>query len=89
MASKIGVRDLKNRASEIVRDVHERDEEFIVTLRGEPVAVLRPLTKEGERELRRIEREEALAQLDELAERVGRAWRSPKTGVELVAEQRR
>lgn len=89
MASKIGVRDLKNRASEIVRDVHERDEEFIVTLRGEPVAVLRPLTKESERELRRLEREEALVQLDELAERVGRAWRSSKTGVELVQEQRR
>jgi hypothetical protein len=34
MAIKIGVRELKNRASEIVREVHEQDAEFIVTLRG-------------------------------------------------------
>ena len=89
MAGRIGVRDLKNRASEIVRDVSERDEEYIVTVRGEPVAVLRPLSKEDGSELRHLEREEALAKLDDLAERIARAWRSPRTAVKLVEEQRR
>ena len=86
---KIGVRDLKNRASEIVRDVHEREAEYIVTLRGEPVAVLRPISQNNERELRQAERKEALAKLDELAEQITRSWSSPKTAVKLVEEQRR
>lgn len=89
MIGKIGVRDLKNRASEIVRDVHEREAEYIVTLRGEPVAVLRPIAQNNERELRQAERKEALAKLDDLAEQITRSWRSPKTAVKLVEEQRR
>ena len=87
MAARIGVRDLKNRASEIVREVHQRDAEYIVTLRGEPVAVLRPLTSDRER--RQADRDEALAKLDALAEQIARAWRSPKSAVKLVEEQRR
>jgi prevent-host-death family protein len=35
MTHRIGVQDLKKRASEIVREVHEREAEFVVTLRGE------------------------------------------------------
>ena len=89
MASRIGVRDLKNRASEIVREVHEHEAEYIVTLRGEPVAMLRPLSEKSERDLRKAERDEDLAKLDDLAEKVARAWRSPKSGVDLVNEQRR
>jgi prevent-host-death family protein len=89
MTSRIGVRDLKNRASELVREVHERDAEYIVTLRGRPVAVLKPLSDKNERELKRAEREEALSKLDELAEQIARAWRSPKSAVKLVEEQRR
>lgn len=89
MAHRIGVRDLKNKASEIVRDVHERKEEYIVTVRGEPVAMLRPLSKDSGDELRQAERQEALAKMDDLAERIAQAWRSPKTAGELVEEQRR
>lgn len=89
MAVKIGVRDLKNRASEIVRDVHEQDAQYIVTLRGEPVAEIRPLSGKTERDLRQAERLEALAKLDALAEQITKAWRSTKTAAELVDEQRR
>lgn len=89
MASKIGVRELKNRASEIVREVHEQEAEFIVTLRGEPVAVIRPLTEKSGRELLQVEEDEALAEVDRLAEKIARAWRSPKSVLELIEEQRR
>lgn len=89
MASKIGVRELKNRASEIVREVHEQEAEFIVTLRGEPVAILRPLTEKSGRELLQAEEDEALAEVDRLAEKIARAWRSPKSALELLEEQRR
>ena len=40
---EIGVRQLKNEASEIIRAVREQKTEYIITLRGEPVAVLRPI----------------------------------------------
>lgn len=41
---EIGIRQLKNEASEIIRAVREEKIEYIITLRGQPVAVLRPIT---------------------------------------------
>ncbi|MHB0867727.1 MAG: type II toxin-antitoxin system Phd/YefM family antitoxin [Thermoleophilia bacterium] len=39
----IGIRDLKNRASEIVRKVREEQIPYIITLRGKPSAMIIPL----------------------------------------------
>ena len=63
--------------------------EYVVTLRGEPVAVLRPLTEEEAQRLRQVEIDTALAEMKALAQDVAAAWISEKSGVELVAEQRR
>jgi prevent-host-death family protein len=54
MASQIEVRDLEARASAILREVHEQEAEFIVTLRGEPVAMLLPLQERDDRDLTRM-----------------------------------
>jgi len=89
MATRIGVRDLKNRASEIVREVHENDAEYIVTLRGEPVAVLRPLPERSEQERRQEEADEAMARMEALADEIARAWNSSSSALELLEEQRR
>ena len=90
MAGRIGIRELRSRASEIIREVHERETEFVVTLNGEPMAVLRPLDEKTP-DLRRTETglDEALEEADRLAERIARAWRSPKSALELLEEQRR
>jgi len=89
MPAKIGVRKLKNQTSRVLRSVREDMAEYIVTLRGEPVALLRPLT-EGETErLRKAEIDKALLEMKSLAQEVASAWKSPKSGVELVSEQRR
>lgn len=40
---EIGIRQLKNETSEIIRAVREERVEYIITLRGEPVAILRPV----------------------------------------------
>jgi prevent-host-death family protein len=40
---EIGVRQLKNEASEILRAVREEKIEYTITLRGQPVALLRPI----------------------------------------------
>ena len=89
MPTTIGVRELKNQTSRVIRGVREEMAEYVVTLRGEPVAVLRPLTEEETQRLYRVEIDETLAEMRTLAQQVGAAWTSPKSGVELVAEQRR
>jgi len=83
MARRIGVRELKNRASAIVHEVQKSGAEYIVTLQGEPVAVLAPFSQESEGDLRQAQREEALQQLDTLAEQIAQSWRSPETALEM------
>ena len=89
MPTTIGVRELKNQASRVIRAVREEMAEYVVTLRGEPVAILRPLTEEEARRLREVEIDETLAEMKALAHEVAAAWTSDKSGVDLVAEQRR
>jgi prevent-host-death family protein len=89
MTETIGVRELKNHASRFLRAVREEMAEYVVTLRGEPVAVLRPLTEEESGRLRQAEIEKSLAEMKTLAREVASAWTSDKSGAELVAEQRR
>lgn len=89
MPTTIGVRELKNQASRVIRAVREEMAEYVVTLRGEPVAILRPLTEEEARRLRDVDIDERLAEMKALAREVAAAWVSDKSGVELVAEQRR
>ncbi len=89
MSITLGVRELANRTSRIVRAVREERVEYVITVRGEPVAMLRPLTDEDVQHLRQSEREQALAEMKALAQQVAAAWESPKSGVELVNEQRR
>ena len=89
MTNKIGVRELKNQTSRILRSVREELAEYVVTLRGEPVAILRPLAEEDQERLRQMEIEEALAEMRSIAQEVAAAWTSEKSGVELVSEQRR
>lgn len=89
MPETIGVRELKNNASRFLRAVREEMAEYVVTLRGEPVAVLRPLTDEETERLQQAEIEKTLSEMKALAQDVAENWTSDKSGVELVAEQRR
>lgn len=89
MPTTIGVRELKNHTSRVIRAVREEMSEYVVTHRGEPVAVLRPLDEEERRRLQQTEIDETLAEMRSLAQEVASAWTSEKSAVELVAEQRR
>ena len=44
---EVGVRELKARASEIVREVRERRARYVITHRGRPVGVLIPVNEAG------------------------------------------
>ena len=43
---QVGIRELKNDASEIIRAVREERAEYVVTLRGRPVAFIVPVDEE-------------------------------------------
>jgi prevent-host-death family protein len=82
---EIGVRELKLRASEIVRRVREENESFEVTYRGRVVARLVPaLDRPRKADVNGIWRE-----MDELAEEISASWPEGVTAAEAVAEQRR
>ena len=89
MPDEIGVRELKNQTSRVLRAVREEMAEYIVTLHGKPVAVLRPLTEEESLQLQQHEIEKSTAEMKAIAQEVAAAWTSNKSGLELISEQRR
>jgi prevent-host-death family protein len=89
MSDWIGVRELKNQASRLLRSVREDMAEYVITLHGAPIAILRPLTPEEIQELGQVQAEDSLAEMRSLAQQVAAAWKSPKSGAELISEQRR
>jgi len=90
----IGVRDLKNHAPEIMRLVREERAEYIVTYRGEPVALLLPLNENwremiNTQQLAKVEPSRNVwSELDELRREIEREWQSEKSAVALLIEQR-
>ena len=89
MPNIIGVRELKNQASRVLRTIREEMAEYVITLRGEPVAILRPLTENETLRLRQDEIDASIVELKSLADEVSAAWTSQKSGVDLISEQRR
>ena len=87
----VGVRELKTRASEIVRDVRERRARYVITYRGRPVGVLLPLDEvtQAEAVAGSEQRSAVWAELSRLGEEIGRGWQSPLTGAELLSQMRR
>ncbi|MEA3441696.1 MAG: type II toxin-antitoxin system prevent-host-death family antitoxin [Chloroflexota bacterium] len=89
MIEKIGIRELKNQTSQVLRRVREDMVEYVVTLRGEPVAVLRPLTQDESEHIRQVRIEDEIADLRSLSKLIAASWTSEISAVELVEEQRR
>jgi prevent-host-death family protein len=85
---RVAVRELKDRTTEIVRSVREDHEEYLITVDGEAVAVLRPVERPPEEPQPRLTLEEELAIIDEVARLNSEGWIGP-TAAEAVAAQRR
>jgi prevent-host-death family protein len=84
---RIGLRELKTRASEVVRDVESNRERYTITNRGVPVAVIIPYAR-GE-ETRRPSPDEMTAHLDAIAEEIASRWNDARPVAELMDEIRR
>lgn len=91
----VGVRELKNDASEVIRAVREDHAEYVVTYRGRPVAVIRPVDQPvariGAERSTTYERPgpEFWERLEALAVRISARINTDLTAEEMVAEQRR
>jgi prevent-host-death family protein len=88
---EVGVRELKARASEIIREVREQRTRYVITHRGRPVGLLIPLEESGASALPAAGEPTTAAwdDLVRLGEEIGRGWRSPLTSAELLSEMRR
>lgn len=80
----VGVRQLKEKASEIVRLVRENKDVVLITYHGKVVARITPM------EPRRLgtESEDAWVTLEELAAEIGRHWPQGVTSTQAIAEIR-
>ena len=84
--AEVGVRELKQRASEIIRQVREERATYTITYRGRVVARLVP---EEDEETRRQRALAVLAKMDRLAKEIGKHWPPGVSAVDAVREVRR
>jgi prevent-host-death family protein len=82
----IGVRELKDHATQILRKVREEGAEYLVTYHGKVIARLVPTEPVP---LSSVELDAAWADLDDLAEEIGKRWPQGVSAVEAVREVRR
>lgn len=85
----IGVRQLKNEATQIVRAVKERHALYVITVNGQPVATLRPYS---ERDIAGMQRTDAASEfqaIERLAAAVGEAWTDSGFGPDGETSPRR
>lgn len=82
---EIGIRELKVRASEVVRAVKEKRARYVVTQRGVPAALIIPLDAAPARP----SDDEVWERLMKIREELGKGWQSEKSAVEILSEMRR
>lgn len=82
---EIGIRELKSRASEVVRAVKEQRARYVITQRGKPAAIIVPLDAAPPEK----PADEVWDRLMELGEEIGKGWQSEKSAVEILSEMRR
>lgn len=80
----VGIRELKQQASELIRLVRETGSEIQVTYHGQVVALLVPVKKTKSRNAER-----AWTQLDHLAAEISANWKEGLSAAKAVSEDRR
>ncbi len=87
---EIGVRELKTRASEIVRNAWRRRTRYVITYRGRPVGVLGPLEgKEPTTISSAVDTPAVWNELTRLGQDIARGWPANKTSGDILSEMRR
>ena len=81
----VGIRELKQQASELVRQVRENGSSVQITYHGKVVALLIPVEQTTDSS----EEAQAWAELDELAAQIGKHWPKGASATEAISEGRR
>ncbi|MFQ6101885.1 MAG: type II toxin-antitoxin system Phd/YefM family antitoxin [Anaerolineae bacterium] len=91
--SLIGVRELREQTSEVIRRVREERAEYVVTYQGRPVAAILPLdTGRAEAEMVKAAKKAVIGDWERyelLAEEIRRAWPVDVSTQDLVDAIRR
>jgi prevent-host-death family protein len=82
---EIGIRELKSRASEVVRAVKEQRTRYIVTQRGKPVAVIIPM----DAMLPEKKEDDGWEKLMSIRARLAKDKGKKKSSLEILSEMRR
>jgi prevent-host-death family protein len=88
----VSIGELKAKAGDIVREVHDTGQPVDITIQGEVVAQLAPsvsLSPKSPRPMTADERADYWKKWDALAEEIGRHWPEGVSAVDAVREQRR
>jgi prevent-host-death family protein len=90
MSAQVGVKEFKDKATQMLRRVREQREEIIVTMDGEPIALVRPFTEQDRAKLTRDAQSLFLTRGKALARRAGAGMLSEAfDALEAVTSQRR
>jgi prevent-host-death family protein len=84
---RIGLGDLRDHTSEVVRDVEANRTQYVITDRGEPVAVITPYAKAHGVEAKTWE--QYWQEFQSLSAEIGQAWQEPGSAAEVVSGLRR
>ena len=84
--TEIGVRELKTRASEIVRNVRDTRARYVITLRGRPIGLLLPL---GESKADAEDSRDVVDQLRRLGQEIAKGWPADVDSGAVLSEMRR
>jgi prevent-host-death family protein len=91
--SLIGVRELRERTSEVIRRVREERVEYVVTYQGRPVAVILPLdTERAEAEMVQASKSAVVGdweRYEQLASEIRAAWPADLSTQDLMDAIRR
>ena len=82
---EIGIRELKSRASEVVRAVREERARYVVTQRGKPVAAIIPM----DAILPEKKDDDGWEKLMAIRARLGKDKKNKKSSLEILSEMRR
>jgi len=85
----IGIRELKTKASEIIRNVWKRRARYTITYRGRPVGVLLPLERAIPPKPETDASSDAWEELARLGSSIARRWPKGKTSGEILSQMRR
>ena len=84
---QIGIRDLKVRASEILRNVRRRKTRYVITYRGRPMGMLTPI--EEPEPATTMTDDDNWNELVRLGQKIAEGWPAGVNSVDVLSEMRR